>query len=48
MRLVKGDEETMAAWVGKVKAFSFRVEDAGVDITDEDRKRENPVLVRPE
>ena len=37
LRLVKGNDERMAAWIGRVKAFSFRLEDVGVDVTDEDR-----------
>ncbi|KJA19874.1 hypothetical protein HYPSUDRAFT_106098, partial [Hypholoma sublateritium FD-334 SS-4] len=37
LRLVKGNDERMAAWIGRVKAFSFRLEDVGVEVTDEDR-----------
>ena len=37
LRLVKGEKESMAAWVGRVKGFSFRLEDIGVEVSDEDR-----------
>ena len=37
LRLVKGNDERMAAWIGRVKAFAFRLEDVGVEVTDEDR-----------
>ena len=33
---VKGTEEAMSAWVGRVKATSHQLEDIGVDISDED------------
>ena len=33
---VKGAEESMSAWVGRVKSMSFRLEDIGVDVSDED------------
>jgi hypothetical protein len=33
---VKGTEETMSAWIGRVKGLSYRLEDIGVDISEED------------
>ena len=33
---VKGAEQSMSAWVGRVKLMSFRLEDIGVDVSDED------------
>jgi hypothetical protein len=36
-RLVKNEEETMSAWFGRVKTLSFKLEDVGVVMTDEDR-----------
>ena len=33
---VKGAEEIMSAWVGRVKLMSHRLEDIGVDISDEE------------
>jgi hypothetical protein len=36
-RLTKSGEETMSAWVGRVKKLSFKLEDIGVNISDEDR-----------
>ena len=33
---VKGAEESMSAWVGRVKSMSFRLEDVGVDVSNED------------
>ena len=36
MTSVKGAEESMSAWVGRVKSMSFRLEDIGVGVSDED------------
>ena len=33
---VKGADEAMSAWVGRVKSMSYRLEDIGVDVSDED------------
>ena len=37
IHLVKGKKESMAAWVGQVKGFSSRLEDIGVEVSDEDQ-----------
>ena len=37
LRMTKGAEEPMSGWVGRVKALSFKLEDIGVAMTDEDR-----------
>jgi hypothetical protein len=37
LRLVKDRVEPMSAWIGRVKALAFKLEDVGVVVTDEDR-----------
>ena len=37
LHLVNSEQESMVAWVGRVKGFSFRLEDIGVEVLDEDQ-----------
>jgi hypothetical protein len=37
LRLVKGAGESMSGWIGRVKGLSFKLENIGVVVTDEDR-----------
>ena len=34
--LVKGTKESMAAWIGRVKGFAYRLDDIEVSVSDED------------